>query len=335
MPAAENGGERSAQAPQPAPESASPGEDETSADPISRADPGEPRRPPMKLSPMLLGALMVALIASAVSVGVVYKAARLQSEWERLRRAAADPAGMGHYAWANARLLGAKSYRPGEVTIVYGGAGGAAWETLAALQREKVHNRALPGQNTIQLLLRMEQDVLALQPRTMIFLPPLEGVQNPERTLLHTRLIGELAAGYGIRTVLATIPPIPMELDTVPGGYLGGLRATNQGLRKLAREEDWPLLEFYEPLVGEDFYLAPEYAGDTIWPNGQAYRQATDLLAALLDHLESGEGHGVPFEEPRSLAEGHRPPAGGAPQLVDETPRTAAVAGGPDSDPAH
>jgi len=109
MPAAENGGERSAQASQPTSASASPPEAEVSADPVSEEQPAERRRPRVRLSPMLLGVLMVALIASAVSVGVVYIAARLQSEWDRLRRAALDPAGLGHYAWANARLLGAKS----------------------------------------------------------------------------------------------------------------------------------------------------------------------------------------------------------------------------------
>jgi len=120
---------------------------------------------------------------------------------------------------------------------------------------------------------------------------------------LHTRLIGQLAEGHGIRTALATIPPIPAEADTVPGGYLGGLRVVNRGLEELAREMNWPLLDFYGCLVGDDFYLSPEYAGTGMWPNVQGYRQATDMLAALLDRREMGGPGRITPEGSFGLAE--------------------------------
>lgn len=266
------------------------------------------RRPRGPRDFLFLGAIAIALMASGVSLGVVHKALRLQSEWERLQRAAADPANTRHYAWANARLLGAQSYRPGEITIVFGGAYGAAWEMLAALQREGVYNRCLPGQTTTQLLLRLEQDVLALQPEAMVFLPPLNGARDPERTLLHTRLIGELASAQGIRTALATIPPIPAEADTIPGGYLGGMRAINRGLAELAREKQWPLLDLYAPLAGGDFYLAPEFSEDQMWPNTRGYRRATDMLATFLDRWKP---IGAPrFDPPELLGSGEPVPGG-------------------------
>jgi hypothetical protein len=267
-----------------------PAKDESAEKPDAKKSGGKVirLRLPVPFNPIIAGAVLLALASSAVSVSVVLKAAGMRPEVERLRQAAIDPAGLSHYSWANARLLAGETYRPGELTIVYGGTTGAAWEMLTALQRDGVHNRCLPGQNTTQLILRMEQDVLALRPRAMIFLPPVEDVQNASRTLLHTRLIGSLAEAHGIRPALATIPPIAAAADTVAGGYLGGLRAVNQGLADLAREMDWPLLDLYSALAGDDFYLAPEFTGADPWPNIKGYVQATGLLAGLLHRWDLG-----------------------------------------------
>jgi lysophospholipase L1-like esterase len=237
----------------------------------------------------LLGAIALALIASAISVGVVLKANRFEATCRILSDIVRDPAGLEHYALANARILGSPRYAPGELTIVYGSGFGADWVTLRALEDEGVVNRSIPEQTTLQLLLRMEQDVLALQPARMLLLLPAESARAPRQAALHARILCEIAEGSQIRPILASVPPVPAEHDTIPGGYIGGLQMLNRELADLAARQGWQWLDLHAALVGDDYYLRDDYRADRPWPNARGYRTATEMVAAALAIPVGGE----------------------------------------------
>ena len=76
-------------------DSAAAAQQETKASSKKGAQAGGAKRLRIPMSPLLLGAIAVAIAASGVSIGVVLKAAGLQSECHRMQQMAADPAGLG------------------------------------------------------------------------------------------------------------------------------------------------------------------------------------------------------------------------------------------------
>jgi len=230
----------------------------------------------------LIAAVALAVAASGISVAVVLKAKRFEDLCHILQSAAQDPANLDYYAQANAKLIHAQTFEPGTLTVVYGAGFGAEWQTLRALEPLGVVNRSIPGQSTWQMVLRFETDVLDLEPRRLVLLLPAERPQLPAQQLLHARIMAEIAAEHGIQPLLATVPPVPAELDTIAGGFVGRIQMVNRGLCTLSAAQGWPLIDLHQELVGDDYFLGAQFCAERLWPNAQGYARVTELLNRTL-----------------------------------------------------
>jgi hypothetical protein len=240
---------------------------------------------PLGLSPVLLLVALLAIGSVVMSAMAYMKMGGYQERYNAALLAARDPGNLAHFKKANLKLRDAETYRPGTLTIVYGADFGHHWEMLKLLWDDGVINRSIPRQDITQMILRFEQDVLSLEPKTVILMPPLCSAVRPRQLLVWTRVLAGTAEAMGIQPVLAQLPPIPAALDKFEGGYRGKITALNRELVRMGKETGWPVLDLYSPLAGDDYYMNDEYCGETLCPNGVGYRELTGSLEAILDSL--------------------------------------------------
>ncbi len=249
---------------------------------------------PLGLSPVLLLVALLAIGSVALSAMAYMKMGGYQERYNAALLAARDPGNLAHFKMANLKLRDAGTYRPGTLTIVYGADFGHHWEMLKVLWDDGVINRSIPRQDITQMILRFEQDVLSLEPKTVILMPPLRSAVRPGQLLVWTRVLASTAEALGIQPVLAQLPPIPAALDNSEGGYRGKITALNRELVCMGKETGWPVLDLYSPLAGDDYYLNDEYCGEALCPNGLGYRELTGSLEAILDSLSTSSASRPP-----------------------------------------
>ena len=105
------------------------------------------------------------LATAALVVSVLVNVALLRysiSEYRRAQKVRLDPAGAGRFDEANRNL---PAPAQGEVRILlFGDSRVANWKPLPTLAGAQLVNRGHGGDTTAQLLLRLDRDVLTLQP---------------------------------------------------------------------------------------------------------------------------------------------------------------------------
>lgn len=109
------------------------------------------------------------LATAALVVSLLVNVALLRrsvSEYRRAQKLGLDPAGVGRFDEANRKL---PAPGQGEVRIVlFGDSRVAGWKPLPALSGAQLVNRGHGGDTTAQLLLRLDGDVLTLQPGIVV-----------------------------------------------------------------------------------------------------------------------------------------------------------------------
>ena len=146
--------------------------------------------------------------------------------------------------------------------------------------------RGISGQTTYQMLLRFNDDVLALKPKVVIILGGTNDIaeNNHEyvisRTLSNIRSMAELARLHGVAVVLCSVLPSSQywwrkELT----GIQPRIVQLNDSIRAYAESQHFPYVDYYAPMVyGPDRSLNPAYADDGVHPNSAGY----DLMEPLV-----------------------------------------------------
>lgn len=155
-------------------------------------------------------------------------------------------------------------------------------------------NRGISGQTTAQMLLRFEQDVVALQPAVVVILAgsnDIAGNAGPislERIEDNLRAMAVLATSAGIRVVLASQQPttsFPWNPGTHPAADLLALSAWE---RSYARQHGLVYLDYYAALVGADGSYKPGLSVDGVHPTAKGY----DVMAPLAEQAIAAALHG-------------------------------------------
>ncbi len=200
-----------------------------------------------------------------------------------------DVAGTGVYASANAALRASPVAEPRVVmmgdSITYHWTpallprlGGATWV-----------NRGIPGQNSSQMLLRFDDDVVALSPAVVVILAGTNdlrvhagshAVAAPAilaRLASNVTAMADIATARGIRVVLGSIPPFDAERD---GGRRDPetRRAANAWLRTFAAARSYAFAD-YDGLGDADGRLRSDLSDDGLHPNGEGYGLMHPILA--------------------------------------------------------
>jgi len=212
-----------------------------------------------------------------------------------------DPAQIEHYRAANA-ALGAQAGGPPRVVLI-GDSLFEGWRGLEALAPPgfRFLNRGISGQTSGQMLLRFEDDVIALAPVAVVILagandvravfgpPAAIGSAAKSRLARHVATMADIADGRAVQVAVGTVPPVrssPASAHRSAGRRdLGVILEVNAWLRGFAAARAYPLIDFHAALVDDRGALSSRFTADGLHPNAAGQDRMASALAPILDRL--------------------------------------------------
>ena len=209
-----------------------------------------------------------------------------------------DVAALGHYAAENAKLAPPASganrvvFLGDSITDFWGRRYGKFFPGQPYI------NRGISGQVTPQLLLRFQQDVIALEPRVVVILGgtnDIGGSLGPiDTAATHANIISmvELARVHGIRVVLSSLTPVCDYLTPqTTKRPMERLREMNDWLREYAAAQGIVYLDYWAAMLDERGMLRKELTWDGLHPNDAGYEVMGPLAEkAISAALRAGPG---------------------------------------------
>ena len=232
--------------------------------------------------------------------------ARLGSIAYRVIEQLLDPAQIERYRAANAAL---EAEGGGPARVVFAGDSlFEGWRGLEAMAPPgfRFLNRGVSGQTSGQILLRFEDDVIALAPFAVVILagandvravfgqPASIGPAATSRVARHIATMADVADGRGVRVAIGTVPPVrpePARARRSAGRRdLGVILAVNAWLRGFAAARAYPLIDFHAALVDDSGALDGRFTTDGLHPNAAGQDRMASALAPVLDRLLGASG---------------------------------------------
>lgn len=201
-----------------------------------------------------------------------------------MERRRADWGGLCRHRGANAALVG----RPVDAVFI-GDSITEFWEAAAPdLFRDGVVNRGIGAQTSPQMLVRFQQDVIALRPRVVHIMAGTNdvagntGPSRPDDFKNHIRAMVELAQAHDIRVVLGAIPPaatFSWRPQLQPAAQIAEL---NAWLETYAKARDATFIDYHRAMRGPDGDLRSELTDDGVHPDAEGYAVMTPLARAAI-----------------------------------------------------
>ena len=149
-------------------------------------------------------------------------------------------------------------------------------------------DRGIAGQTSAQMLLRFEQDVVALHPRVVQIMAGTNDIAgNPGAGTLadyrnNIRAMITLARANGIVVILASIPPTA-HIGWAPAVEpVALIAAQNSWLKSDAAAQNAVFADYFSPLAGADGAMASQYSADGVHPNGAGYQVMEPVAEAAM-----------------------------------------------------
>ena len=169
------------------------------------------------------------------------------------------------------------------------------WDTAQGLASPAVNivNRGIGGQNTSQMLLRFEDDVVALKPAVVVILggtndlrayvgdPASVGPSALQRIARNVTAMSDIAKARDIKVILATLPPVGADREKVSRDA-EAILAVNAWIKAFAAERGYPVADYHAALVDPAGVLPPGLSADGIHPNAQGYAAMRPSLERAL-----------------------------------------------------
>ncbi|QHS54813.1 acylhydrolase [Mucilaginibacter sp. 14171R-50] len=197
-----------------------------------------------------------------------------------------DWANLRHYEMEN-KTLGKPA--PGEKRVVFlGSSVFEFWKTRLPeyfAAHKNYIDRGISGQIAPQLLLRFQQDVIALKPKAVIILAGSNDIAGTtghvtnERILNDIKSMVELCQVHKITPILCAYVPIneyPWRKGLEPAEKIISL---NKAITAYAAQNKLILLDYYTPLVDDKKGTRPDLTLDGVHPNAAGYR----IMAKVTD----------------------------------------------------
>jgi lysophospholipase L1-like esterase len=215
-----------------------------------------------------------------------------------------DPAQTERYRAANAALLAEGDPRPRVVFI--GDSLIEGWRGLEALAPPGLRfvGRGVSGQSSGQILLRFEDDAVALLPVAAVILagandvraffgrPAAIGAAAQARIARHVTAMADIAEGRAVKVVVGTLPPVRAGPAAGRRGVgrrdLGTILEVNTWVRGFAAERGYPLIDFHAALADDGGALGEGLSTDGLHPNAAGYALMGSALAPALEQLGFG-----------------------------------------------
>ncbi len=210
-----------------------------------------------------------------------------------------EVANLAHYAELNAALLPPK---PGERRVVFiGDSITESWrdadpQYFASARSISRIDRGISGQTSPQMLLRFQQDVIALHPYAVHILAGTNdvagnwGAMPLETTESAIASMAELAHAHGIRVIIGSVLPtsdFPWRRGLNPGPAVVSL---NEWLRAYSRSKGFIYVDYYARLTDGKLGMRPELAADGVHPTPTGYALMKTLSDAAIQRALRSRG---------------------------------------------
>ncbi|KTF68500.1 GDSL family lipase [Sphingomonas sp. WG] len=194
------------------------------------------------------------------------------------------------YAPANAALPPPKE---GEQRVVFiGDSITDGWDLAQSFPNEHYINRGIGGQVTAQMLVRFEQDVVALHPRAVVILGGVNDVtgllqvESPESIVANIEAMADIASAHGIAVVLCSILPVNDYSEAaravVKERRPAVLRAINARLRAMAMRRGFAYADYDAALADQRGFMRAELTRDGIHPLDAGYALMVPIVATAI-----------------------------------------------------
>lgn len=207
---------------------------------------------------------------------------------------------ISHFAEANRALLAEQDARPR--TIFIGDSITENWKSIDAHSDKAARwvNRGISGSNTSQMLLRFEDDAIALVPRVIVIMGGTNDLRayagSPQsvvdgafaRVKRNITAMADIAAGRGIRVVLCAVPPVGRDTARIARDPQG-IRRINAWIAEFARARGFGFVDYGAVLADGEGYMKPELSPDGIHPNDAGYRLMLPLIDSAIGHAPGGK----------------------------------------------
>jgi len=144
-----------------------------------------------------------------------------------------------------------------------------------------INDKGIAGQVTSQMLARFQSDVIGHGYARVVILGGsndiLDALPNvPVELIANVQAMGQMASNAGMEVVLSGLPPSwQVPANGVP--FNTTVVQVNAGIKQLAIENGWLLVDYYTPLVGH-----PEDFPDGLHPNAAGYAVMEAALAGVV-----------------------------------------------------
>lgn len=212
-----------------------------------------------------------------------------QSEIKRLQTLLGDYAQLGRYRVANGKLAASE---PGRV-VFYGDSITDAWgngKNAAAFFPGKPYlDRGISGQTTPQMLIRFQQDVVALKPAAVVILAGTNdiagntGIETPEMIQNNFRSMAAIADANGIKLILSSTLPVDDYAWRRGLQPAGKVRALNAWMKEFCASHHYTYLDYYTPLATPEGAMKPGTSKDGVHPTAEGYAIMAPLAQAAID----------------------------------------------------
>jgi lysophospholipase L1-like esterase len=206
-------------------------------------------------------------------------------------KAGDDWAGLCFFHADNARIK-ATGVRPRAVFI--GDSHTAFWPLAdSRLFAPEIINRGIGSQTSSQLLLRFEQDVVALRPdvvHILIGINDVAGLTGPislDQYQANIRAMVDLAQANGIAVILATVPAAQMFPERQHIKPMPWQAQINRWLIALAEERGLTVADYAKVVNASEGVVRPEFYKDAIHLNAQGYAAIYQTAQQALAEAEA------------------------------------------------
>lgn len=150
--------------------------------------------------------------------------------------------------------------------------------------------RGIGGQVSAQMLVRFMADVVALRPLAVHIMAGTNDIaQNqdpydPVATTNNLQAMASLASIYGIKVILASVPPadhFPWRPEV--GNPVEKIRALNVWIKSICEAQGYTYVDYWPALATENGSLRPNFGNDGVHPNAIAYAAMAPYILAAID----------------------------------------------------
>ncbi|WP_245656183.1 GDSL-type esterase/lipase family protein [Novosphingobium naphthalenivorans] len=161
-------------------------------------------------------------------------------------------------------------------------------------------NRGIGSQVTAQMLVRFEQDVVALKPSAVVILGGVNDVsgflqiESTGGIVSNIEAMADIADRHGIRVVLCSILPVtntPKADYVVKERKPAELREINAKLEALARARGYAFANYAPALAGSDGLMLADLTQDGVHPLPAGYARMAPIAEAAIEQALKPQDH--------------------------------------------